>query len=73
MPAATWDWNGIVGTGQSLSTGTPPPILSTTQPYHNLKLSLGRRGNSAVPPWDPELPELSLVPLVEPIRPMTEG
>src|SRR5262245_28691662 len=35
---APWDWIGIVGTGQSLSTGTPP-TTSTTQPYDNLMLS----------------------------------
>ena len=42
-----WDWNGVVGTGQSLSVGTTP-ITSTTQPFHNLKLSLG---SVKVPPW----------------------
>src|SRR5580700_10711089 len=35
-----WDWSGIIGTGQSLSVGARGlPVLSTNQPYHNLKLS----------------------------------
>ncbi|AUX44362.1 dockerin [Sorangium cellulosum] len=64
-----WDWAGIVGTGQSLSVGTTP-VTSTTQPFHNLKLSLG---NTRVPPWDPNSSALSMVPLVEPIRPLANG
>ncbi|MGC4069453.1 MAG: dockerin [Polyangiaceae bacterium] len=59
-----WDWNGIVGTGQSSSVGTTPAI-SKTQPYNNLKLSLG---DATVPPWDSSLAALSMVPLIEPIR-----
>jgi hypothetical protein len=55
-----------------LSVGTPP-VTSTTQPYNNLKLSLGPCGNSAVPPWNANRPDLSMVPLVEPIRPEAEG
>jgi hypothetical protein len=69
---AAWDWNGIVGTGQSLSVGTTP-VLSTSPSYGNLKLSLGRAGNGAVPPYNPDLSDLSMVPLAEPIRPMTRG
>lgn len=64
-----WNWNGIVGTGQSLSVGTGP-VTSTEQPYDNLKLDLG---SLTVPPWDSESEELSLVPLVEPIRPPGSG
>jgi hypothetical protein len=59
-----WDWTGILGTGQSLSVGEKGlPVLSTNQPYHNLKLSTDDL------PWpiDPDNPNLSLVPLVEPI------
>jgi lysophospholipase L1-like esterase len=59
-----WDWTGILGTGQSLSVGEKGrPALSTSQPYHNLKLSTDDL------PWpiDPENPSLSLVPLTEPI------
>ncbi|WP_437806264.1 dockerin [Sorangium sp. So ce1078] len=66
-PAPAWDWTGIVGTGQSLSVGaegTPP--LGTQQRFSNLKLSLGA---ASAPPFDPESSALSLVPLVEPIRP----
>jgi lysophospholipase L1-like esterase len=65
-----WDWIGIVGTGQSLSVGTLP-VSSTTQPHGHLKLSLGPSGQLTVPPWNPDAPELSMVPLVEPIRPLT--
>jgi lysophospholipase L1-like esterase len=67
-----WDWNGIVGTGQSLSVGTPP-VTSVTQAYGNLKLSLGSRGNAAVPPWDSLAEALAMVPLVEPIRELQTG
>jgi hypothetical protein len=59
-----WDWVGIIGTGQSLSVGTTP-VISKTQPYHNLMLSLGDAG---VPPWDAGGETMSMVPLVEPIR-----
>jgi len=64
-----WDWVGIIGTGQSLSVGTTP-ILSTTQPYNNLKLDLG---NLRVPPYDANSSELKLVPLTEPIRSLATG
>ena len=33
-----FDWVGIIGTGQSLSTGCGTAAVSTTQPFHNLKL-----------------------------------
>lgn len=56
-----WDYNGIVGTGQSLAVGNSP-VLTTKSLYNNLMLSLG---SASVPPWDPELAELALVPLVE--------
>jgi hypothetical protein len=68
-PDGEWDWNGVVGTGQSLAVGTTP-ITSTTQPYHNLMLSLT---NATVPPWDSANPALEMVPLVEPIRPVGTG
>ena len=66
---APWDWVGVIGTGQSLAVGTLP-ITSVTQPYGNLKLSLG---DAAVPgacenPWDPNLSGLAVVPLVEPVH-----
>jgi hypothetical protein len=63
-----WDWNGVVGTGQSLAIGgLGTPITATTQMYNNLKLALG---GATVPPFDPTLDSLSMVPLVEPIRPI---
>jgi hypothetical protein len=63
---AAWDWNGIVGTGQSLSVGAEgTPAGGAQQRFNNLKLSLGAAG---VPPFDPAHAALSLVPLVEPIR-----
>ena len=59
-----WDWAGIIGTGQSLSVGARAlPVVSTNQPYHNLKLTTGHL------PWpiDAADTNLALVPLVEPI------
>ncbi len=64
--SSAWDWVGIVGTGQSLSVGAHgTPFVSVTQPYHNLRLALG---GATVPPFDPTIGTLSLVPLVEPLR-----
>jgi hypothetical protein len=60
----SWDWSGIIGTGQSLSVGEKGrPVLSTNQLYNNLKLSTGDL------PWpvDPGNTNLALVPLTEPI------
>jgi hypothetical protein len=68
-----WDWNGVVGTGQSLSVGglgTPVTMAQTQQPYRNLKLALG---GAAVPPFNPALDSLSMVPLTELIRPIDSG
>jgi hypothetical protein len=63
-PQAAWDWTGIIGTGQSLSVGEQgKPVLSTTQPYHNLKLST----DDLHWPVDPGAPELKMVPLIEPV------
>lgn len=59
-----WDWSGIIGTGQSLSVGARGlPVLSTNQPYHNLKLSTDHL------PWPiaPNDTHLTLMPLVEPV------
>jgi hypothetical protein len=69
MPLHPWDWSGVVGTGQSLSVGTKGQVTLTTQPFHNLKLSLGT-ANVTSPPYNANDPALSLVPLVEPIRPV---
>lgn len=63
-PRLSWDWSGIIGTGQSLAVGEKGmPVISTSQTYGNLKLSTGRL------PWpvDPNDPGLALVPLVEPV------
>ncbi len=82
-PAMSWDWNGIVGSGQSLSVGTPPgnsEHASTTQPYGNLMLQLGTlvtanevEDASIPPPWDASIPGIKMVPLTEPVRPIGSG
>ena len=70
--SSPWDWVGIVGTGQSLAVGAHgTPINATTQPYHNLALSLGAALDT-IPPFDPTNSALSMIPLVEPIRPLAE-
>jgi len=63
-----WDWTGVVGTGQSLSVGgtAGTPSAAARVPHNNLKLSLG---TEVVPPFDATLAGLTMVPLVEPIRP----
>ena len=59
-----WDWSGVIGTGQSLSVGEGGrPVLSTNQPYGNLKLSTGNLNW----PIDPDDKTLAMAPLVEPI------
>ena len=74
LPAApVWSWTGVVGTGQSLAVGghgnaPAMTIGATTQPFHNLKLSLG---NATVPPFKLPNAALSMVPLVEPLRAIT--
>jgi hypothetical protein len=71
--AGEWDWNGVIGTGQSLSVGAQARLVTlTTQPFHNLKLSLGQAALT-VPPYDASAPGLSVVPLVEPIRDEASG
>jgi hypothetical protein len=67
-PLPSWDWNGVIGTGQSLAVGASVlSIESLSQPHANLKLALG---DAKVPPWNPEHPALAMVPLVEPLRPL---
>lgn len=59
-----WDWSGVIGTGQSLSVGEGGrPVLSTNQPYGNLKLSTGNLS------WPVDLNDstLAMVPLIEPV------
>ena len=58
------DWIGVIGTGQSLSVGArAPKILSRAQPFGNLKLSTAKLPY----PIDPKDPQLTMVPLVEPV------
>lgn len=67
-----FDYNGIIGSGQSLSIGgRAGSQYTSTQPYGNLKLSLGSKDKSW--PLDPNDRRFSLVPLVEPLRPITKG
>jgi hypothetical protein len=73
MPNVAWDWTGIVGTGQSLSIGggnSGNPVRLTAQMYNNLKLALN---GAVVPPFDPTIDALAMVPLTEPIRPTDPG
>src|SRR3954468_9638119 len=63
-PHIAWDWTGIIGTGQSLGVGqNGRPPASTSQPYHNMKLSTA----NLQWPIDPNNDALKLVPLTEPI------
>jgi hypothetical protein len=64
MPPA-FDIVGVVGTGQSLSVGASGvPVLSTSQPYKNLKLL----DSGPDLKYDGVGDDLSLVPLTAPIR-----
>lgn len=66
-----WDWHGIIGTGQSLSVGVQGSPLRATRPsYRNLKLDLGGR---FLPATDETSSRLALLPLAEPIRPLSSG
>jgi hypothetical protein len=68
-----WDWNGVIGTGQSLSVGVMASMPTlTTQPFHNLKLALGT-ASVTVPPYNSNDPALSVAPLVETIRAEATG
>jgi hypothetical protein len=72
-PTANWDFTGIIGTGQSLSVGAEAGNITAkarTEPNNNLKLALN---GVVVPPFDPSAEALSLVSLVEPIRPTATG
>jgi hypothetical protein len=71
--STSWDWNGVIGTGQSLSVGAKASNATLrSQPFKNLKLSLGS-AKLTVPPYDANDPTLSVVPLTEPIRPEATG
>lgn len=78
LPAPAWDWAGVIGTGQSLSVGaqgTPYTRAAMTPMFENLKLSLGTLTVPPIP--DPATAlasgQLSMVPLVEPIRTQSVG
>src|SRR6185369_12101430 len=82
----SFNWVGVVGSGQSLSTGFTPVSLTATY-YNNLMLQLGSTSapgtgtmnpgapvpGTAAKPWDTTLAELKMVPLVEPLRPAGSG
>lgn len=66
-----WDWNGIIGTGQSLAVGVEGRPLRATQPsYRNLKLDLG---GGSFPKTQDTSERLSVTALCEPIRPFASG
>jgi hypothetical protein len=68
-----FDWVGVIGTGQSLSTGCcgGAPV-STTQPFRNLKLA--DTGPDPKYPVDGTgAPVWSAIPLTEPIRAWVPG
>lgn len=66
-----WDFNGVIGTGQSLSVGAEGTPLRAVEPaFHNLKLELG---GSAWAGRQLATAHPSLVPLCEPIRSLSPG
>lgn len=72
-PQVRWDYTGIIGTGQSLAVGAEAGNITPSarmQADNNLKLALG---TATVPPFNSDDAALSLVPLVEPIRPTATG
>jgi hypothetical protein len=68
-----FDWVGIIGSGQSLSTGCCEGVaLSASQPYKNLKLA-DTGPDPKYPIDDSGMPMWSAVPLIEPIRTWVPG
>jgi hypothetical protein len=68
-----FDWVGVIGTGQSLSVGATAGTISTTQPFHNLKLvDTGPDPKYPIFP-DAGSPVWATTPLVQPIRPHLDG
>src|SRR5258708_16859238 len=68
-----FDWVGVVGTGQSLSTGCCDGIpLSTTQPFKNLKL-VDNGPDPKYPIDGAATAMLATSPLTEPIRAWVPG
>ena len=69
-PRLLFNITGIVGTGQSLSVGAEAAAFTSAARaphFNNLRLALN---GTVVPPFNPNAPALSLVPFVEPIRPL---
>lgn len=65
-----WDWNGVIGAGQSLSVGgNGLPIVKGKQPFGNLKLDTG----DLTWPVDPTDAKFALLPLVEPVGRRSAG
>lgn len=61
-----WDFNGVIGTGQSLSVGAEgTPLRAKSPAFRNLKLELG---GGAWPSRQLNDARASLAPLCEPIR-----
>ncbi len=73
LPLPAWDWAGVIGTGQSLSVGVmgTPERRDPAPKNNNLKLSFGTLTVPPIP--DPSSSELAMVPLIEPIRPLSTG
>jgi hypothetical protein len=69
---APFDWVGIIGSGQSLSTGCGTAAVGTTQPFHNLKL-LDQGPDPKYPIDGSASAKWSLIPLTEPIREAVPG
>jgi len=62
--SSAWDWNGVLGAGQSLSVGgNGLPIVPGEQPFGNLKLDTGDLSW----PVAPADTKFTLLPLVEPV------
>ncbi|HET9622108.1 MAG TPA: hypothetical protein VFP84_12120 [Kofleriaceae bacterium] len=74
-PVATpppFDWVGVIGTGQSLALGVSSTVMSTTQPFHNLKL-VDNGPNPKYPIDGNPSAKWATAPLVELIRPRVAG
>lgn len=68
-----FDWVGVIGTGQSLSVGATAKVMTTTQPFHNMKL-VDTGPNPKYPiAADSGAPAWATAPLVEPIRAASAG
>lgn len=65
-----FDWVGVVGTGQSLSVGArAADVVSKSQPFENKMLV--DNGPNPRYPLTGGAPKYALVPLTEPVRPLT--